>query len=161
MTQQGIQPQQGMEMQQEVQPQRGTEAAQGILGMQGSNKVQQSMKAQSMTCVICPMGCQLQVSKDGDGNITVTGNTCPRGAKYARKELTCPTRTLTCTVKVTGGVRPLVAAKSNKEVPRGSQVECMQIVRRAVASAPIKAGDVLVPDILGTGADIIAVENVD
>lgn len=114
----------------------------------------------NMTCIICPMGCQLTVSKDDSGEITVKGNTCPRGDKYARKELTCPTRTLTCTVKVTGGARPVVAAKSNKEVPRDRQVECMSVVRRVAAAAPIKAGDVLVPDVLGTGADIIAVEDI-
>lgn len=115
---------------------------------------------QSMTCIVCPMGCQLSVSKDEGGNITVTGNTCPRGDKYARKELTCPTRTLTCTVKVTGGVRPLVAAKSNKEVPKERLLDCMSIVRRAAVQAPVKQGDVLAADILGTGADVIATEDV-
>lgn len=119
------------------------------------------MTQQTMTCIICPMGCQLQVSKDGNGNISVAGNTCPRGAKYAAKELACPTRTLTCTVKVTGGEHPLVAAKSNKEVPRERLLECMSVVRRAVVPSPVKRGDVLVADILGTGADIIATENAD
>lgn len=128
---------------------------------QQTAQAQKAQTAKSMTCIVCPMGCQLQIAKDNSGNITVTGNTCPRGAKYALKELACPTRTLTCTVKVAGGARPLTAAKSNKEVPRDRQTECMSVVRRAFVNAPVKAGDVLIPDILGTGADIIAVENVD
>lgn len=114
-----------------------------------------------MTCIICPMGCQLTAEKGESGDIAVYGNTCPRGKKYAIKELTYPTRTLTCTVRVIDGERPLVAAKSIGEVPRDMQVECMSVVRRYAVTAPVKIGDVLIKDILGTGSNIVAVENVN
>lgn len=119
----------------------------------------------TMTCIICPMGCQLEVTKiqgaDESASYSVTGNACPRGEQYAKKELTNPTRTLTCTVAVTGGTRRLVAAKSKIEVPRDLQLECMQVIRRLSVKAPVHTGDVLCEDILNTGADIIACDDVE
>jgi CxxC motif-containing protein len=118
-----------------------------------------------MTCIICPMGCQLEVTRisvlDESPVYSVTGNACIRGEQYAKKELTNPTRTFTCTVAVTGGIRRLVAAKSKIEVPRDLQLECMQIIRRLSVKAPVHAGDVLCEDILNTGADIIACDDVE
>ena len=40
-----------------------------------------------LTCIRCPIGCSLQVEMNGDEVVNVTGNNCPRGAEYARKEL--------------------------------------------------------------------------
>jgi len=109
----------------------------------------------NMTCIICPMGCALEVTRKGN-DFTVKGNTCPRGEKYAVKELTNPTRTLTCAVLVEGGKIRMVPAKSSVEIPRDMQKECMEIVKRTKVKAPVKTGDVLIKDILDTGSDIIA-----
>src|SRR5574344_305557 len=99
----------------------------------------------TMTCIICPMGCQLDVTRvpaeNGKIEFSVTGNTCPRGEKYAQKELTNPTRTLTCTVAVRNGVHRLVSAKTNNEVPRDMQLKCMEVVKRLSVAAPVFAGD--------------------
>lgn len=114
----------------------------------------------NLTCIICPMGCQLEVSVSGENEgISVSGNACPRGEAYARKELTAPERTLTCTVAVKGGKSPLVSAKTKGEVPKEQLLSCMEVVRRTVVSAPVKAGDILVRDILRTGIDVIACED--
>ena len=49
-----------------------------------------------LICIICPMGCHLQIEMDDMKNINlVTGNSCPRGEKYACKELIHPERILT------------------------------------------------------------------
>ena len=37
------------------------------------------METRELTCINCPLGCQLTVTIDG-ANVNVTGNTCPRGA---------------------------------------------------------------------------------
>ncbi len=117
-----------------------------------------------LTCIGCPKGCNLLVAKIGNGNgpedYKVEGNSCKIGLSYAFKEMTAPMRTLTCTVRVEGGERPLVAAKSVPEVPKGLQLACMEVVKRTKVTAPVKAGDVLIHDILGTGADIVAGEEV-
>ena len=124
-----------------------------------------------ITCIICPMGCQLEVTlpegytkeaaRSTDPSLfAVSGNACPRGDSYARKEFTCPTRTLTCTVAVQGGSRALVSAKTNAEVPKERLMDCMNFLKRVTVAAPVRQGDVLVSDILGTGSDIIACEDV-
>lgn len=105
------------------------------------------------------MGCSLEVTKTEDA-LKVKGNACPRGEQYAVKELTNPTRTLTCTVAVTGGALPLVPAKSIPEIPRDKQLACMEIIRRISVAAPVHAGDILCADILNTGANVVACNEV-
>ena len=62
------------------------------------------METIKLICIGCPMGCPLEVERDGDTVTAVRGNTCPRGDAYARKEVTHPTRIVTSTVRVQGGV---------------------------------------------------------
>ena len=128
-------------------------------------------KTAHLTCIICPMGCQLEVTlpegytaqsarTTDPALFAVSGNACPRGDSYARKELTAPERTLTCTVAVSGGSRPLVSAKTDGEVPKEKLLACMQEVRRLTVAAPVHAKDVLISDILHTGVDLIACEDI-
>ena len=60
------------------------------------------MEERNLTCIGCPLGCALKVTIDGD-NVTVTGNTCKRGADYGANEVTHPTRIVTSTVCVKNG----------------------------------------------------------
>lgn len=117
----------------------------------------------NMTCIICPMGCNLDITFDDATKklVSATGNNCTRGPQYAEKELSNPTRTLTSTIKVTAGTLPVVPVKSADELPRDSLLQYMEVIRRATAPAPIRIGDVLIPDILGSGVDIIATADVD
>ena len=76
------------------------------------------MSIRELTCIGCPMGCQLTAVLE-DGQVTrVTGNTCPRGDAYARKECTHPARTVTGTVRVSGGALPVVSVRTAGEVPK-------------------------------------------
>ena len=121
-----------------------------------------------MTCIICPMGCNMEItletsSENGVSStkvVKVTDNNCPRGAEYAKKELLNPTRILTTTVAVKDGTLPVVPVKSAGEVPKNMLMQCMEVIRRAVCTAPVKRGDILVYDILGTGVNIIACADV-
>ena len=61
------------------------------------------MEKRNLTCIGCPMGCALLVEMDGKEIISVTGNTCKKGAEYAVKEVTDPTRIVTTTVRVKNG----------------------------------------------------------
>ena len=119
-----------------------------------------------LTCIICPMGCQLEAtvldSSSSDSALpgTVTGNSCKRGDLYAFTELTNPMRTLTCTVAVTGGTRPLVSARTKGEIPKSLLLRAMQYVKRLEIAAPVKTGDVIVEDFLQTGVSLVAGEDV-
>ena len=114
------------------------------------------MTKREMVCVSCPMGCAITVELDDNNEvISVTGNTCPRGDKYARQECTHPERMLTSTVKVEGGRLPVVPVKSASPIPKEMLFDAMKEVNKVTLKAPVTFGDVAVEDILGTGIDIV------
>ncbi len=117
------------------------------------------METRELTCIQCPMGCQLTVTVDGE-NVTVTGNTCPRGAVYGKKEVTAPTRTVTSTVVVEGGELARASVKTASDIPKGKIFEVMEEIRAAKVPAPVNIGDVIVDNAAGTGVDVIATKNV-
>lgn len=114
------------------------------------------MTKREMVCVSCPMGCAITVELDDNNEvISVTGNTCPRGDKYARQECTHPERMLTSTVKVEGGRLPVVPVKSASPIPKEMLFDAMKEVNKVTLKAPVTFGDVAVKDILGTGINIV------
>lgn len=113
------------------------------------------MEKKEMICIVCPMGCHMEVEKNKDEYI-VTGNKCPRGKEYAVKESTNPTRVITTTVKVKGGLLNRLPVKTKGDIPKGKIFECMKVIDRIEVQAPISVGDIIVKDVLGTGVDIVA-----
>lgn len=120
------------------------------------------MGKRELVCVACPLGCGITVTIDDNGEISeVTGNTCKRGDTYARNEVTAPARSLTTTVRVDGGKAYVVPVKSAGPVPKGMMLQCMEVINKASIKAPVKIGDVVIKDILGTGVDIVATNNAE
>lgn len=118
------------------------------------------MDTKSFICINCPLGCPLTVTLDGEKVVSVAGNTCKRGEQYAIKEITAPARTVTSTVKVLGGARPVVAVRTKTDIPKGKIFECMQAINAAEISAPVKIGDVVIENVCGTGVDVVAAAEV-
>ena len=111
----------------------------------------------NLTCIVCPKGCSLTVELDGKNIVSVSGHTCKRGEEYAINECTAPMRTLTTTVaRVGGGVVPV---KTDKTVPKELLFKCMEAVNAVKAPADVKLGDVIIENILGTGANLVATRN--
>ena len=111
----------------------------------------------NIICVACPMGCALSVELSDSGEVlSVTGNTCKRGIDYAKTECTNPVRSFTSTVKVSGGILPVVSCKSAGNIPKEKLLDCAAEIAKVTANAPVKLGDILIKNILGTGVDIIA-----
>ena len=117
------------------------------------------MEKRELTCIQCPIGCQLTVSIDG-ADVTVSGNRCPRGAAYGEKEVTRPTRTVTSTVSVPDGEIPRVSVKTRTDIPKERIFDVMNEIRKTEVSAPVSEGDVIIPDAAGTGVDVIATKSV-
>ncbi len=114
-----------------------------------------------MTCVACPLGCQLTVELSEQNEVlSVTGNTCKRGEKYAHDECTNPVRMLTTTMKVNGGEFPVIPVKTSSPIPKGKMFDCMKVINNEVVDAPIKMGDVLISNICDTGVDIVATNEI-
>jgi CxxC motif-containing protein len=107
-------------------------------------------------CIVCPTGCRIQVNGDDPQALTITGNECKRGKEYALKEISDPRRTLITTVQINHGRLRRLPVRTNGEIPKRSIFPCMEIINRAEVEAPVEIGQVIISDILGTGADIIA-----
>ena len=114
----------------------------------------------NLTCIVCPRGCTLTVTLDSaleNPVVSVEGQGCKRGVDYATAECTHPTRVLTTTAPtVDGGVVP---CKTDRAIPRELLFEAMKAVNSLSAPAVVRIGDVLLPDLLGTGANIVATAN--
>lgn len=113
-----------------------------------------------LTCIQCPMGCQLTVTEAIDGKIDVKGNTCPRGSQYGAKEFINPTRIVTSTVPVVNGKIARVSVKTVEDIPKGKIYEIMREIHCAKVTAPVKSGDIIILDVAGTGVSVIATKDV-
>jgi CxxC motif-containing protein len=117
------------------------------------------MEKIEMICINCPLGCSLTVERDGE-SLKVSGNTCPRGEKYAVNELTHPVRTLTTTVAVGNREGVYLPVKTAKPISKGKLFEAMALVNATKAVAPIKIGDIIIENMLGE-ADLVAASDVE
>ena len=117
------------------------------------------MTQRQLTCIGCPMGCQLTATIENGVVTTVTGNTCKRGDSYARKECVAPARTVTGTVRCTGGAAPVVSVRTAGEVPKEKVFDVARALNTAVAHLPIHHGDVIIADVCGTGINVVATKS--
>lgn len=120
-----------------------------------------------LNCTTCPSECLLTVDVERDSNgavatvRSVTGNSCPRGYKFAHQELTCPMRVLTTTVAVSGGDEALLPVRTAEAIPLTLHAQAMNLLRGAVVDAPIRMGDIVLPNLLNTGIGLIASMDID
>lgn len=118
-------------------------------------------------CTTCPSECLLtvEVERDADGAVvevrSVTGNSCPRGDKFAHQELICPMRVLTTTIAVSGGDETLLPVRTAEAIPLALHAQAMNLIRGLVVNGPIRIGDVVLEDLLGTSIDLVASMDID
>lgn len=117
------------------------------------------MGKRELICIGCPMGCPVTVEMEGDEIVSVSGNTCPRGDAYARKEVTNPTRIVTSTVKVEGGLVDMISVKTKEDIPKDKIFDCVRALKGVTVKAPVHIGDVILADVAGTGVDVVATRN--
>lgn len=111
-----------------------------------------------LICITCPRGCHLQVDEAND--YAVTGNRCPRGAVYGRKECTHPTRVITSTVRIMQGRQGRVSCKTSRDVPKELMFKIMAALDEVEVQAPCHRGDLVLSNVCDSGADIILTKDV-
>lgn len=111
----------------------------------------------TLTCIECPMGCEITVEEENGAVKNVSGNFCPCGKKYAESEAICPKRVVTSTVRAESG--EMVPVKTNKPVNKNEIFKVMDIIKRTRCRLPVQLGEVLVKNISGD-ADLIVSGNV-
>lgn len=108
-----------------------------------------------LTCIVCPMGCSLSVELESKAVLSVSGNTCPRGKKYAEDECTNPQRTVTSTIKCSDG--SMVSVKTDRTIPKDKMQECMKVINGKIADLPISVGEIIIENVFGS--NVVATQN--
>ena len=108
-------------------------------------------------CIECPKGCHLKV----DDELNVTGNTCPRGLKYAINEITCPKRVITSTVVIKSKLVSRLPVMSENELPKEKMFDVVNEIAKISLEAPVKCRDVIIENVCDTGVNIIATRTID
>jgi CxxC motif-containing protein len=107
-------------------------------------------------CVVCPIGCEIDVVHDGSKIISTEGNKCEKSEEFVSQELIEPMRILTTTVRIQGARWPVIPVRTDKSVPKRLFPRIMRQLRRIKLQAPVNMLDVVVGDVLRTGPNIIA-----
>ncbi|MFW5985520.1 MAG: DUF1667 domain-containing protein [Halanaerobiaceae bacterium] len=118
------------------------------------------METRDIICISCPIGCRIKVTGDGEQIEEISGFQCPRGREYAREEYKNPTRVLPTTVRVDGGELPLVSVKTAAPIPKEKIIPAMDVIARIVVKAPVSLGQVIIPNLVDTGVDLVATRKV-
>ena len=117
------------------------------------------METRNLTCIGCPLGCSLSVQIENEQVVSVSGNTCPRGDAYARKEVTNPTRIVTSTVRVAGANGGMVSCKTQEDIPKNMIFDVVNALKDVEVNPPVRIGDVLVENVAGTCVNVVATKN--
>ena len=115
-------------------------------------------KNKEIICILCPLGCKMQVTEkeNQQGELQVRGHQCKLGREYAYEEYHNPTRTLTSTVVVHQGTLARLPVKTDRPIPKDQINTAVQRIAAVEIEAPIAIGQVIIEDILGSGANVIA-----
>ena len=108
------------------------------------------------TCVVCPWGCTLQA----EGK-SISGYSCSRGLEYGKKELVDPRRSISGTVRICGAPQNVLPVKTSAPIPKDMLLQAAALLGKTEIYPPVKTGDVIIPDILGTGINFIAARSTE
>lgn len=112
-----------------------------------------------LTCILCPLGCELEAERSGEG-LEIRGNQCENGIGFADEEILHPKRNLATSVPLRGTVSQMVSVRLSGPVPRDKIFPILAEIAKLRPEPPIRRGRVLIPNVLGTGVDVIATRTV-
>lgn len=113
-----------------------------------------------LTCILCPVGCELEVRRDEVGELQIQGSQCDKGVPFAVEEVLHPKRNLATSVPVKGTKTKMVSVRLSGPVPRDMIFPILAEIARLRPLAPVRRGQILIADVLGTGVDVIATRTV-
>lgn len=122
------------------------------------------MKNRTFTCIICPNGCTIDTEYEDNGEVIVkkiSGNKCKRGEEYVVQELVNPKRTIATSVKISNAELPLCSVRVTPAIPKRLIFAAMEQINQVHLEAPVRIGQVVIHDLLGTGSDVIVTKNLD
>jgi CxxC motif-containing protein len=102
-----------------------------------------------LVCIACPIGCRMSVATKPDGEVTVTGNQCPRGDVYGREEVSAPRRMVTAVVPTDFPAFPYAPVRTDRPLARAMVAPLLERLYSCTACLPLRQGDVLIEDFHG------------
>lgn len=117
--------------------------------------------SEELICITCPLGCRLSVDRIPSGELSVSGNRCTRGARYAEEELLAPKRVVTATCRALPADRCRVPVRTALPFPKDRVEDLIRALYSLEVPLPVQRGDVLIPDALGTGIPVIVTRTLD
>ena len=118
------------------------------------------MEKKQFICINCPLGCHLSVTMEDGKAVSVSGNTCKRGETYGLQEAVAPQRVLTCLMRAGDREKPF-SVKTSRPIPKELLFKCADEIYRTRPAAPIVMGDIVIHDLCGTGADVLATQELE
>ena len=112
-----------------------------------------------LTCVLCPIGCLIETVRRGD-DLEVRGNECPKGVDFAVQEILHPERNLSASVPLKGTASRMVSVRLSQSVPRDLIFPILDAIAVLRPEAPVRRGQILIADVLGSGADVVATRTI-
>lgn len=112
-----------------------------------------------LICIVCPNSCELSIEETSDG-ISVSGNKCKRGIKFATDEMTAPKRTISSVVKTAFKEVPVIPVRVSDEIPKEKIFDVMNEINHVTVKKKLKRGDVVIKNVLSLGVDVIATSDV-
>ena len=107
-------------------------------------------------CINCPLSCSLELTEENGEVLEVTGNECKVGVRYAEEEFKDPRRVVTTTILVRDGTLPVLPVRTTEAIPKRLVIDAVRVLAEVVVQAPVTEGQVIYPDIMNTGVDVIA-----
>lgn len=112
-----------------------------------------------MVCIVCPNGCRLNVDNN-NGEITVVGAKCKRGETFAKTELTCPTRSVTSSVKTILADYPVVSVRTDGEIPKDKVFDLIAELSKFTLDKKVPIGTIIISNVFGTGVNVITTTDI-
>ena len=115
-----------------------------------------------VTCILCPNACQLVVRFDKAKKeiIGIDNLRCQRGEKYAAEELFDPRRSVMSVVPIESRHWKVTSVLTSEPVPKEKIFDVYDEIKQVRLKAPVKEGDIVIPNVVGSGADVIVTRSV-
>jgi len=115
------------------------------------------MCEENITCIGCPLGCRVFLNVDKEGKVrSMTGIKCKEGEKHVVEEFFNPKRILTATLLTEDSRYSMLPVKTSTLFPKKLLADAMKALAVIKVKPPVKSGDVIFSNLLGTGVDIVA-----
>jgi CxxC motif-containing protein len=118
-----------------------------------------NVEKKHFTCVICPLGCEIDVELQCGNVVSMEGNKCQKGKEFVLQELEEPMRILTTTVPIKGAKWAMLPVRTDKAIPKRLLFKVIEQLADIELQAPVKMYDVILKNTAGTGANIVATRN--